>query len=164
MNNQLAIMTTITLPLSFLRPALLTVLTACASFPHTGLAAKAPDSAADASAATTSGPAIPKSVFDDRAGKDPFFPNRVLTPVLAPAPTKKEIIVLKGVTGSSDRRVALINDRTFTKGEAGEIKVGTNMLTIRVVDIKERSATIEREGQTNELSVLENLLPLDGRK
>jgi hypothetical protein len=161
---QLAIMTTFTRPVSFLRPALLTLFAACAAFPHTGLAAKAPDSAANVAAATTSAPAIPKSVFDDRAGKDPFFPNRVVAPVLAPEPTKKEIMILKGVTGSSDRRVALINDRTFTKGEAGEIKVGTITFRIRVVDIKERSATIELEGQTNELSVLENLLPLDGRK
>jgi len=164
MNKQLAIMTTITLPVSFLRPALFTLLTACAPFPLTGSAATAPDSRATAPAATISASAIPESVFNYRAGKDPFFPTRVVTPVLAPEPTKKEIIVLKGVTGSSDRRVALINDRTFTKGEAGEINVGTNTLRIRVVEIKERSATIEREGQTNELSVLENLLPLDGRK
>jgi len=128
------------------------------------LAAKAPDSAAKAAAATISAPAIPESVFDYRAGKDPFFPNRVVTPVRAPELTKKVSLVLKGITGTPDRRVALINDRTFTKGEAGEIKVGTNTLRFRVVDIKERSATIEREGQTNELSVLENLLPLDGRK
>ena len=162
--TKLAIMTTTNLPLSFLRPALLTLLTACASFAHTGLAAKAPDSAAKAAAATISAPAIPESVFDYRAGKDPFFPNRVVTPVRAPELTKKVSLVLKGITGTPDRRVALINDRTFTKGEAGEIKVGTNTLRFRVVDIKERSATIEREGQTNELSVLENLLPLDGRK
>ena len=157
-------MTTITLPMSFLRPALIALLTACAAFPDTGFAAKAPDSAAKATAATISAPAIPESVFDYRAGKDPFFPNHVLTPVLVPEPTKKEIMVLKGITGSSDRRVALINDRTFTKGEAGEIKSGTSTLRIRVVDIKDRSVTIERGGQTNELPLVETLLPLDGNK
>ena len=154
-------MTTTTLPLSFLRPAaLLTALTVCMAFPHTAFAAKAPDSAA--AAATVNAPAIPESIFNYRAGKDPFFPNRVVTPV--PEPTKKEIMVLKGITGTPDRRVALINDRTFTKGETGEIKSGTNELKIRVVDINERSVTIEREGQTNELPLVENLLPLDGRK
>jgi len=153
-------MTTITLPLSFLRPALITLLTACAVFPHTGIAAKAPDSAAPA--ATISALAIPESVFYYRAGKDPFFPNRVVTP--APEPTKKEIMLLKGITGTPDRRVALINDRTFTKGEAGEIKSGTNTFKIRVVDIKDRSVTIERAGQTNDLPLVDNLLPLDGTK
>jgi len=153
-------MTTITLPLSFLRPALITLLAACAVFPHTGIAAKAPDSAAPAT--TISAPAIPESVFYYRAGKDPFFPNRVVTP--APEPTKKEIMLLKGITGTPDRRVALINDRTFTKGEAGEIKSGTNTFKIRVVDIKDRSVTIERAGQTNELPLVDNLLPLDGTK
>ena len=157
-------MTTITLPLSFLRPALLTLLTASASFPHTGLAAKAPDSRDTAPVATISASAIPQSVFSYRAGKDPFFPNRVVTPVLAPEPTKKEIMVLKGITGTPDRRVALINDRTFTKGEAGELKVGTNTFPIRVIDILEKSVTIEREGQTNELPLAEHVLRLDVRK
>jgi len=128
------------------------------------LAAKAPDSAADAAAATTSAPAIPKSVFNDRAGKDPFFPNRVVTPVLAPEPTKKVTLLLKGITGTPDRRVALINDRTFVKGETGEFKMGTNTFPIRVIDISEKSVTIEREGQTYELPLTENLLPLDRRK
>jgi hypothetical protein len=150
-------MTTITLRLSFLRPALLTLLTACAAFPHACLPAKA-------TAATIGVPAIPKSVFDYRAGKDPFFPNRVVTPVLAPEPTKKVSLLLKGITGTSDRRVALINDRTFVKGETGEFKTGTNTFPIRVIDILEKSVTIEREGQRYELPLLENLLPLDGRK
>jgi acetolactate synthase small subunit len=73
-------------------------------------------------------------------------------------------MVLKGIAGTLDRRVALINDRTFSKGESGEIKSGTNEFKIRVIDIKDRSVTIERAGQTNELPLVENLLPLDGRK
>ena len=162
--NQLAIMTTITLPVSFLRPALLTLLSACASFPHTGFAAKAPDSRATAPAATISASAIPESVFNYRAGKDPFFPNRVVTPVLAPEPAKKVSLLLKGITGTPDRRVALINDRTFVKGETGEFKMGTNTFPIRVIDILEKSVTIEREGQRYELPLTESLLPLDGKR
>ena len=73
-------------------------------------------------------------------------------------------MVLKGIIGTPDRRVALINDRTFTKGETGELKVGTNTFPIRVIDILEKSVTIQREGQTNELPLVENLLPLDGKK
>jgi acetolactate synthase small subunit len=73
-------------------------------------------------------------------------------------------MVLKGITGTPDRRVALINDRTFTKGETGEIKLGTNTFKIRVVDIKDRSVTFERAGQTNKLPLVDNLLPLDGTK
>ena len=158
-------MTKITLPPSFLRTAeLFAALTVCVAFPCSGFAAKAPDSAATTEAATISAPAIPEAVFNYRAGKDPFFPNRLVTPVLAPEPTKTEIVILKGITGSSDRRVALINDRTFTKGETGEIKLGTNTFRIRVIDIKDRSVIIERAGQTNELPLVDNLLPLDGRK
>ena len=155
-------MTKITLPISFLRPTvLMTALTICLAIPLRALAAKAPDSITK-TAPTIMAPAIPESVFSFRAGKDPFFPNRVVTP--APEPTKKEIALLKGITGTPDRRVALINDRTFTKGEAGEIKSGTNEFKIRVIDITDRSVTIERAGQTNELPLVENLLPVDGRK
>ena len=157
-------MTKITLSLSFLQPALLTALAICLAIPHSGFAAKAPDSEAKAAAATMSALTIPESVFNYRAGKDPFFPSRVVTPVPTPEPAKKEIMVLKGITGTPDRRVALINDRTFTKGETGELKVGTNTFPIRVIDILEKSVTIQREGQTNELPLVENLLPLDGRK
>jgi len=155
-------MTTITVPPTFLRPAALgTALTVFLTLSHVGFAAKAPDSTATSAGARTGSPAIPQSVFDYRGGKDPFFPNRLLNPVAA-EPAKKEIMVLKGITGSSGRRVALINDRTFAKGEAGEIRLGTNTFRIRVVDIKDRSVMIERAGQTNELPLLENLLPLDG--
>ena len=158
-------MTTITLPPSFLRPAALsTALTVCVAFPCSGFAAKAPDSAATTEAATISAPAIPESVFNYRAGKDPFFPNRLVAPVPAPEPTKKLSLLLKGIIGTPDRRVALINDRTFTKGETGEFKVGTNTFPIRVIDILEKSVTIEIEGQTNKLPLVENRLPLDGRK
>ena len=55
-------------------------------------------------------------------------------------------------------------DRTFAKGETGEFKVGTNTFPIRVIDISEKSVAIEREGQRYELPLLENLLPLDGKK
>ena len=157
-------MTKITLHVSFLRPALITLLTACAAVPHTSWAAKAPDSVVEATAPTISAPAIPESVFNYRAGRDPFFPNRVVTPVPAPEPAKKAALLLKGITGTPDRRVALINDRTFTKGEAGEIKLGTNEFKIRVVDIKDSSVTIECAGQTYELPLAENRLRLDGRK
>ncbi len=158
-------MTKITLPPSFLRTAeLFAALTVCVAFPCTGFAAKAPDSASTTEAATIRAPEIPEAVFNYRAGKDPFFPNRLVTPVLAPEPTKKVSLVLKGITGTPGRRVALINDRTFTKGETGEFKEGTNTFTIRVIDILEKSVTIEIEGQTNKLPLVENRLPLDGRK
>lgn len=62
--------------------------------------------------------------------------------------------------------MALINDRTFTRGEAGEIKVGTNTFKIRVIDIRDKSVTIEREGQSaaSELPLMENLLPISKDK
>jgi acetolactate synthase small subunit len=105
------------------------------------------------------------SVFAYRAGKDPFFPNRRLQDDKAtpqPHSTKPQELVLRGVTGSADRRVALINDLVFTKGETGKIKVGTNTFRIRVIDIREKSVIIDREGQPRplELPLIENLLPL----
>ncbi len=155
-------MTPFIIPLSSLRPAAL--FTALAVSLVDAFAAKAPDTSTGVVPSTTRAPAIPLSVFDYRAGKDPFFPDRSPRPVSTVDSPKKEIPVLKGITGSADRRVALINDRTFMRGEAGEIRLGTNTCRIRLIDIKDRTVIIERDGQTNELPLAENLLPLDGRK
>ena len=136
------------------------------SFAPDGFAAKAPESVSDSPAASNAAAVIPRSVFDYRAGRDPFFPNRVVKPVATAAAATLPKLFLKGVTGSAERRVALINDRTFTKGESGEVKLGTNTFKFRVIDIKEKSVTLECEGSAGpkELPLVENLLPLDGRK
>src|SRR5437016_12077662 len=76
---------------------------------------------------------IPKSVFvsEGDIGKDPFFPNSVRRRPKVPDDSGKPVIrdfsqllVLKGITGPAEKRIALINNLTFAKGEEGEVKAG----------------------------------------
>ena len=90
---------------------------------------------------------FPVSVFEDAtnnpAAKDPFFPNstrRVLQEPVPVIPTNIVVptLTLRGITGPPERRIALINTRTFEKGEEAEIKVSpTERLQIKVVDIQD---------------------------
>jgi hypothetical protein len=136
---------------------------------NAALSAKPVDGAGERAEASEM--SFPRSVFvyDDGAGKDPFFPDRQRPDDRSAAkkavePAKQESLTLRGIAGSAGRKVALINGRPFAKGETGEIKVGTNTFRIRVADIKEKSATIERDGQTNELQLVESLLPINSEK
>jgi len=83
-----------------------------------------------------------------------------------PQPAALEVLVLRGITGSADRPVALIDDRTITKGETREVKLGTNAFSMRVIEIKITCVMLGREGQpgTSELLLFENFLPLTKEK
>ncbi len=59
---------------------------------------------------------------------------------LAPPPVPG--LVLKGISGPPDRRFCIINDRTFGNGETSTIKVGQKSVSIKCLQIKERSAII----------------------
>lgn len=167
-DKKLTMTTTLTLRQTNSRTlASVIILSAWVAAPHTGFAAKIGATTGQTEDVSKTETVVPRSYFDYRGGKDPFFPNRQVTGEALPQPpTPAEAIVFRGVTGRSDRRVALINTRTFTKGEVGEIKVGTNSFKIRVIDIKDKSVIIEREGQVgaSELPLAENLLPINKEK
>ena len=103
-----------------------------------------------------------RSVFEDDpdVGKDPFFPDsprrRLLKakandkqPVLSPGERVFAQLFLKGVSGSVDRRLALINGYTFQAGETVEMRVGGQTHKIRCLEIRENAAVIVLE-ETNE--------------
>lgn len=124
---------------------------------------KASSAGASAPAATNSTvlPEIPRSVFaipsSPKEGRNPFFPQAAVQP--APAPAKPEktssvetsSFVLNGIT-SPPKRTAIINNRTFERGESGEVKLGNgSKILIKCVDIRNDSAVIEVDGQQREL-------------
>src|SRR5437762_8984635 len=116
--------------------------------------------AALAQGAETNRPAaevvIPKSVVvsEGDIGKDPFFPNSTRTKRRAPEdPVKKpvqqdlsQLLVLKGITGPPEKRIALINNVPFAKDEEGEVKAGNGKVKIRVLEIGEKSVTVSVAG------------------
>ena len=123
-------------------------------------------------ARTTNEFAFPKSVFvyNDMKGKDPFFPNRnrggtiaVSTNTAASTGPNLADLQLRGLAGPPERRIALINNLTFTKGEEQEVRVGNAKVKIKVLEIREKSVIILIEGQTDskELVLPDRLLPVE---
>ncbi|MDB6066787.1 MAG: hypothetical protein JWR26_2995 [Pedosphaera sp.] len=114
-----------------------------------------------APAATNSAPpevSIPLSIFNLTNGvvKDPFFPLSIRQAVkstnAAPAFSASSF-VLKGLSGSSDRRLALINNRTLAAGEYAEITTSAGKIKIRCVEIRDSSVLIRTDAQSETIEV-----------
>ena len=103
----------------------------------------------------------PQSVFtiptNSKEGKDPFFPHRSVVgvqpgPRTNPGPAVVSVkLTLNGLSGTREKPLAIINGRTFEKGEEGEIVTTRGRTRIRCVDIKEESVLIEVNGVRQEL-------------
>jgi hypothetical protein len=118
---------------------------ALASF---GAPTNAPAIAGQTNALPAGETAFPKSEFDERAGKDPFFPYRVLTPAVKPpvesAPSEAgRLLALNGLFGTANRPLATINGRPFEVGEEGEITTSAGKLKIRCLEIHKDSVVVE---------------------
>lgn len=103
---------------------------------------------------------IPQSVFvvpmSYAEGRDPFFPNskpwtRGQAVVAQPTPTPTVSLVLNGLSGTPENRLAIINGRTFAQGETSELTIGGRRISVRCVEIREKSAVIEAGGRQQEL-------------
>jgi hypothetical protein len=100
---------------------------------------------------------IPTSPKD---GRDPFFPNstRLYEVVLPVQPHVADVssLVLKGISGSSDHRLAIINNRTFGLGDEANVVTPQGPIHVRCVEIKAGSVVIESGGQRHELKYATN--------
>jgi hypothetical protein len=96
---------------------------------------------------------IPKSVFaiptTPQEGKDPFFPRSmrlfssiVVKTNLPPTPPSVELR-LNGISGTADRRLVIINNRTFETNEEGEVSTKTGHARIRCLEIKPDSVVVQ---------------------
>jgi thioredoxin-related protein len=62
-------------------------------------------------------------------------------------------LTLKGVSGSKDRRMALINNETFLTGETAKVKVQDRKVEITCLEIRETSVLIKIDGKSQELKL-----------
>lgn len=97
------------------------------------------------------------SVFDPK-GRNPFFPNIASEIAVGPGGEDQPavLLALKGISGASNRRFAIINDRTFAAGEESEVIIpGGGRIRIRCVEIRDNLAivTIGRTGDRIELKL-----------
>ena len=117
--------------------------------------------AATPAAAAAAAPQEPqqfKSVFVDRPnfGRDPFFPNsprrgKLVQDVVVEPTANFNNIVLKGISGSAEKRLAILNNKTFAAGEDGELRIGGHPTKIKIVEVREKSVVISINGVTREL-------------
>ena len=100
-------------------------------------------------------------------GKDPFFPKSTRlsggkgTTITNSTTASGELpsgMVLNGLSGTKEKPLAIINNRTFAEGEESEIRVGLGLYRVRVVEIKERSVIVIVNGGTpRELALRQGL-------
>ena len=122
------------------------------------LAAAAPPAKAPA-------PEAPRhSVFvmptNSKEGRDPFFPtsNRPYEIAQASRPHVADIssLVVKGVSGPPDHRLAIINNHTFGVGDSSDIVTAQGRIHVRCVEIRDDVVVIETAGENHELKYAAN--------
>ncbi len=114
-------------------------------------------------AAPVAQPAAPEVVLrstfviptNPKDGRDPFFPNstRLYESMLAAHPHTGDVssLVLKGISGPANRRLAIINNHTLGVGDEETLVTSQGPIHIRCIEIKDRSVVIESGGQRHEL-------------
>jgi hypothetical protein len=105
---------------------------------------------ATATPPSTEAPGLPLSTFvvpqKAAEGRDPFFPNsiRVYGESLNTnrSATVMVDLVLKGISGTTDRPLAIINSTTFTVGESNEVILKNGRMRIQCVEINMAAGTV----------------------
>ena len=90
----------------------------------------------------------PDQIEEARKRVASFVPHKLKKSDLPtpPPPTWLQQIKLKGISGAPGNRFALINNQTFQKGDASPIKVGTNTVIVRCLEIRDTSAIVSFDG------------------
>jgi protein disulfide-isomerase len=70
----------------------------------------------------------------------------------APPPRYTEL-VLKGISGPKNRRLAMINNQTLSAGDAAPVKVGEKRVRVRCVEVREKSVLVAVEGETSQREI-----------
>lgn len=87
---------------------------------------------------------VPRKAIE---GKDPFNPRStrvyaVETPKVAPKPSVTAELILRGISGSVDRPLAIINTTTFAAGDTLEIPVKDGRVQLTCVEINVTAGTV----------------------
>jgi hypothetical protein len=86
---------------------------------------------------------VPQAVFQMPVPgvnvRDPFFPHssrlaNSLTPVVAEQPASADL-VLKAISGTTDRPLAMINNHTFEIGEEREVRTAQGRVKVRLIAV-----------------------------
>ena len=127
---------------------------------QTNQAAPVEPSSASGIAPTNTSPEkidVTKSTFvvpsSPAMGRDPFYPNSVrLKPkIVAVKPTGETPLVLKTLLGTTERRLAQINNQIFAEGDQYDVTTPDGRTTVRCIQIRDDSVIVEVAGKQREL-------------
>ena len=90
---------------------------------------------------------IPRNSPTATAARFGFYAN---PPQPRPAPNR---LLLKGISLSADRPLALINDQSLAAGESAKVRVGTSNVLVRCLSVGSRSARIQFVDSGKELDL-----------
>jgi hypothetical protein len=105
---------------------------------------------------------VAKSVFtipeNPSQGRDPFFPERApdgYTSKAKPVVSNSAVLVLQGISGTANNRLAIINGRTLAEGETAEVSSGSGSSRVRIqcVEITDDSATVKIGNERRQLQL-----------
>ena len=74
------------------------------------------------------------------------------------APQRFNDIVLKSISGTKDRRFAMLNNTTFAVGETARIKLQDRTVKVQCVEIRDRSVIVAVEGQPGQREIKLNTI------
>lgn len=96
-----------------------------------------------------------------REGRDPFHPNStrviaMMRPVekAAPGPATLE---LKGISGTPENPLAIINNRTMAVGEEQQVTTPQGRVKVMCLEISGTKVTVKAQGQRRELLLRKGL-------
>jgi hypothetical protein len=90
-------------------------------------------------------------------GRDPFYPGSTrpyqsaVVPGAKPPEINLDLLVMQGISGLPPHRLVIINKHTFAVGDEGEVSTSKGRIHIHCLEIDEKSAVIEVNGQRHEL-------------
>src|SRR5260370_32107520 len=85
-------------------------------------------------------------VLEDEPALTLTWPTAVSTKVPAQ-------LTLRGISGSGQRRLALVNDRTLEKNEQAQVRVGNSNVTARCLEIRDASVILQLNGSAEKTEV-----------
>lgn len=133
-------------------------------------AAHAASTPAPAPVPAPADPAPPlKSLFiiDPATSKDPFYPKSKRFVAVAPR-TNEAVVVYQplfpdeircqGFSGTAEKRLAIVNNKTVEKGEKFDLTLRNGQrIEVHCLDVKEKTVILEINGISKELGLRANL-------
>jgi thioredoxin-related protein len=76
-----------------------------------------------------------------------------VSPLQLPPTPRYDELILKGITGTADKRIVLINNQTFSAGESAKVKLGDKQVKIVCKEIRDDSVLVQIEGKSDPIEL-----------